>query len=302
MNTRTSRSAVAALVQGAIAAMQWRLWLLWVLISLLPTLLVALPLWTTLDGLLGYSVHADAWASHLDGWMMADVTQALGGSDWLTPTVAAGALLTLLLSPFLAAMAVSAGRAGRALGFGALLQGGAADYGRLLRLYVPALLPYGLVVLAGRAVMPMADRHVESALSQGRADLYHDAALALVVLCFVIAQAIVESARAQFIADPTLRSALRAFGRGVVQFVRRPFACLGIYLVITLFGGGLDALVAAWRGHVTAAGSGVVWGFVVVQLGVIVVAWMRTARLIALSGLTAGTATQRRRSALAPAF
>jgi hypothetical protein len=59
--------------------------------------------------------------------------------------------------------------------------------------------------------------------------------------------------------------------------------------------------IAAWRGHTAAAGSGLPLGILIVQLGVIVVAWMRTARLLALAGL-AMVNPRRRRTDFAPAL
>ncbi|WP_036142861.1 hypothetical protein [Luteibacter sp. 9135] len=300
MNARTKRSTAAALGLGAIGGLQWRLMLLWMAITLLPTLVVALPLWSVLDDMTGHSVHAGAWARHFDGLFFADAVATVQRSTWTGSAFAAGAILTLAFSPFLTGMVVAGGRAGRALGFGALLQGGAAEYGRMLRLLPLSLIPYGLVVLLSQGVTSLADERVEAALLPSTADLYQDGALALTVLGFVIAQALVESARAQFIADAGLRSSLLAFVRGVAQFARRPFASLSVYLAITVPGAGVAALIAAWRGHAVAVGGEWFIAFLVVQLGVAVIAWMRTARLLALAGL-AGTNLQRRRRTDFPA-
>lgn len=304
MNNHSKRSAVAALGQGALGGLQWRLLLLWVLISLLPTLVVALPLWRTLDALMGYSVHAEAWAKHFDGLMFGDVYTALGRDNpWIGMAFVAGVILTLAISPFLTGMAVAGGRAGRALSFGGLLQGGATEYGRMLRLLLLTIVPYGLFGLVAKAASSFADDKVDVALLPATADMYSYGALAIALLFFVIAQAVVESARAQFVADIVLRSAFRALGRGFMQFVRRPFASLLVYLVITLVGTGLAVLIAAWRGHTVATGSGLIVAFLIVQLGVIVLGWMRTARLLALAGITAvNTAQRRRRTDFAPAL
>jgi hypothetical protein len=296
MNTHSKRSAIAAIGTGAVGGLQWRLMLLWILISLLPTLVVALPLWSTLDNLLGHSVHADAWAQHFNGVMFGDVSGALTRDNgWIGMAFLAGTLLTLAISPFLTGMVVAGGRAGRALGFGGLLQGGATEYGRMLRLLPLSLIPYGVFALVSKAVGSFADDKVDAALLPSTADMYSHGALAVTLLFFVIAQAVIESARAQFIADIGLRSAFRAFGRGFMQFLRRPFATLLVYLAITLVGMLLVVLIAAWRGNTTAAGSGFLVAFLIVQLGVIVIAWMRTARLLALAGLAAVNASQRRR-------
>ncbi|URL57310.1 hypothetical protein IM816_11745 [Luteibacter flocculans] len=302
MNAHQRRSPFAALGTAAVGALQWRLMLLWIVVTLLPTLVVALPLWGLLDNLLGHSVHADAWATHFDGLMFADVMAAFrGGKGWIGMAFAAGALVTLLTAPFLAAMVVASGRAQRALGFGGLLQGGAAEYGRMLRLSILSLIPYGIFIALAHGVSSFADDKVDAALSVVRADTYQHAALAVTLLIFVIAQAIVESARAQFMADSSLRSAFRALGRGTVAALRRPFATLFVYGVITLVGMVLAVAIASWRGHTTAVGSGWLAGFLIVQLGVVVLAWMRTARLLALAGLVAVN-PRRRRTDFAPAL
>ena len=304
MNSHAKRSAFAAIGSGIVGGLQWRLMLLWILISLLPTMVVALPLWSTLDGMLGHSVHAEAWAKHFDGLMFGDVFNALGRDNpWVGMAFVAGLMLTLAISPFLTGMAVAGGRAGRALGFGGLLQGGAAEYGRMLRLLLLTLIPYGLFGLVTKAASSFADDKTDAALLPATADMYAYGALAIALLCFVIAQAVVESARAQFVADIGLRSAFRALGRGFMQFVRRPVATVMVYLTITLVGAALVVSVAAWRGHVTAAGSGLLVAFLIVQLGVIVIAWMRTARLLALAGIAAvSPAHRRRRTDFAPAL
>jgi hypothetical protein len=303
MNGQKRRSSLSAIGGGSLAGLQWRLMLLWIFVTLLPTMVVALPLWRVLDDLLGHSVHAEAWAAHFDGLMFGDVYTALHEDHgWTGMAFVAGMLLTLLTAPFLAGMIVAGGRAHRALGFAGLLQGGAAEYGRMLRLSILALIPYGLFAIVAYGASSFAGDRIDAALSATTADWYEHGALAVMLLLFVIAQAIVESARAQFIADIGLRSAFRALGRGLMQFLRRPFATLFVYLAITLAGTALLVAIAAWRGHTTATGSGLPLGILMVQLGVVVVAWMRTARLLALAGLVAVNQHRRRRTDFAPAL
>jgi len=303
MNTRAPRSALASLGKGAFQALQGQLIVLWVLITLVPTLVVTLPLWKTLDGLLAHSVHAPAWASRFDGLMFSDVADALRGNAWISAGFVVGAVLTLLVSPFLTGMVVASGRAGRSLGFGALLQGGATEYGRQLRLMLLALLPYGLFVLAAMGISSVVDDGVDAATLETKARGYQYGGMALTALCFAIVQTVVESARAQFIADVGLRSAFRAMGRGLLLFLRRPLACVLIWMAITAIGAAGSLVIAVWRGHTSAVGTGVVSAFLIVQLGVAIVAWMRSARLLALAGLVAtNPAHRRRRTDFAPAL
>lgn len=302
MNARAPRSVFASTARGIVDALQWRLVILWMLVTLLPTLVVALPLWKVLDDLLGHSVHAQAWALHLDGLMFGDVFDALRAGKWMGAAFLAGVLLTLVFAPFLAGMIVATGRAGRHLGFGALLQGGATEYGRQLRLSILAVLPYAVFAFAVNGLSSLVDGRVDAARLESHALWYQYGGLLVAVVCLGIVQAVVESARAQFIVDIGLRSAFRAMGRGVLQFGRRPFASLFAYAAITIVGGVGAIAIAAWRGHTTATGAGVLGAFLIVQLGVAVVAWTKTARLLALAGLTAANpAHRRRRTDFAPA-
>jgi hypothetical protein len=303
MNGQVKRSALAALGAGALGGLQWRVMLLWILVTLLPTLVVALPLWATLDHLLGFNVHADSYAAHFNGLMFADVMGSLQRDNpWTGMAFVAGVLLTLAISPFLTGMVVAGGRAGRALSFGALLQGGATEYGRMLRLLILSLVPYALFAMAAHGFQAFAEDKADAAFLESSADGWSHLALGLAGLVFVIVQCVVESARAAYIADITLRSAFRALGRGFMQFLRRPFATLLVYLVITLVGAVLAVLVTSWRAHTTAVGSGAWVAFAIVQVGVVAVAWMRTARLLALSRLANVNPHRRRRTDFAPAL
>lgn len=302
MNGQVKRSALAALGAGAIGGLQWRVMLLWVLVTLLPTMVVALPLWSLLDDMLGHNVRADYYAAHFDALLLSDVMSGLQRNHGTGMAFAAGLLLTLAISPFLTGMIVAGGRAGRALSFGGLLQGGATEYGRMLRLLILSLIPYALFAMAMKGLSAFGDDKVDAAFLESTADLWQHVALGLTLLVFVIVQCIVESARAAYIADITLRSAFRALGRGFMEFLRRPFATLLVYIVITAVGAVLAVLIASWRGHTTAVGGGTLVAFLIVQLGVVVVAWMRTARLLALARLSNANPHRRRRTDFAPAL
>ncbi|TCV94853.1 hypothetical protein EC912_103342 [Luteibacter rhizovicinus] len=303
MNGYTRRSAFAAFGSALTAGLQWRLLICWVLITLLPTLVVALPVWHVFDSLLAQSVHADTWAQHFDGLMFRDVMSEAQRGSALNGAFVAGLLLTVFLSPFLTGMVIASGRAGRSLGFGGLMQGGGTEYGRMFRLLLISFVPYGLFGFLAQTALNMGDTHADAALLPSEADLGTNLALGAAILCFVLAQSIVESARAQFMVDLGLRSALRALWRGFMQFLRRPFTTLGLYLAITVMGYALATVIASWRGHTTAAGGGgFVAAFAITQLGVMVVAWMRTARLYALAGVAQPTNARRRRTDFAPAL
>lgn len=284
--TMAPRAGFGALFSAMGAALQWRLLLLWLLLMLLPATVVALPLWRTLAALLDHSVHADAWARQFDPLMFGDALGALSGhTAWLGGAALLGLLLTLLMSPFLDGMAVGSGRAVRTLGFGALLQNGWIEYGRMFRVMLWSLLPYAVVVGAAAAGMHLADRHAERAMLEAQADAWsHGVHWALLVV-FVLAQAIVESTRAAFIADAGLRSATRAFGRGFMQLLRRPLKTLLFYLVVSVLGLAIASAFGIARIHTTAVDGGFWLAILLGQLIVLAIAWMRVARLFALARL-----------------
>lgn len=280
------RAGIGALCSAMAGAIQWRLLLLWLLAMLLPATVVAWPLSRTLGGLLDHSVDAGAWAQHFNANMFGDVVGSMAGhAGWLGGTVALGLLLTLLMSPFLDGMIVGTGRARKALGFGGLLQNGWVEYGRMFRVMLWSLLPYIVVVVIGGIGAHIANRHAEAAVLQSQADAWGHGAKWVLLAAFVLAQAIVESARAAFIADTGLRSATRALGRGCKQLLRRPLGTLGFYLVVSIIGLVIAGALGMARIHTTAVGGGFWLALLLGQLIVVALAWMRTARLFALARL-----------------
>lgn len=293
MASNNARSiGFGAVLSAMTAAVQWRLLLLWLLIMLIPATIVALPLRHMLGDVLDHSVHADEWAQNFNGSMFGDTIFALSKhAGWFGAAATIGVLTTLLLSPFLSGMIVGSGRAGRALGFGALLQSGFVEYGRMFRVMLWSLLPYAVVMGVASLGMHMADQHSEQAVLESQADTYHSMAHWVLLIVFVLAQLVVESARAAFIADTGLRSATRALGRGFRQVFRRPLWTVVFYLVVTLVGFVLAAVFGVARIHVTAFGVfGFLFALVLSQLIVLAIGWMRTARLFALADVARSVA------------
>lgn len=266
------------------AAVQWRLLLLWLLIMLIPATIVALPLWHVLGGFLDNSVHAAEWAQRFSATMFADVAFGMANhAEWLGAAAIIGLLLNLLLTTFFNGMVVGSGREGRVLGFGALLQNGLIEYGRMFRVMLWSLLPYAVFLVVWKAGGNMADKYAENAVLESQVDRYADVMQVLALIVFVVVQSIVESARAAFIADVTLRSATRAMGRGIRQLIRRPVKTLLFYVIVTLVGLVLASVFGVARIHVTAFGSfGFLFALLLSQLIVLAIGWMRTARLFAL--------------------
>jgi len=296
---KSSRRVDFGDVFGALfSALQWRLLLLWVLILLLPVAVAALPLLQALGALLDHSTHARAWAQQFDMIMFGDVTQALGSQHAMFHgALVASLLLALLLLPWINGMVLASGRAGRALGFGGLLQGGLAEYGRMFRLLLWSLLPYvaaGFLVQLG---LDKADDASDAAVLESRAMATQHAAWWCAGVVIVIAQAWVESARAAFVADTSLRSASIAMMRGLLQLLRRPFSTLFAYLLVSLVGFALAMALGYVRVHTLAVGTqGLMFGFALSALVMVVLGWTRIARLFALAEVARSLGGSRRSS------
>lgn len=269
------------------ALRHWRLLLLWALFSLLPAVLLALPLWRLLGASFDYSVQAPALASELDLVAIGDIVNNYTRSGASVPLVALQALvLTLLLSPLLTGMALSAARAPERPGFGALLAGGCREYLRMARMLVVAVLPLGAAVLLGGAARGAADRYGEASTSVSDAASAGMAATIVMALLLLLAHASIDAGRAVLALDRRRGSAFKAWWQGLRMLLRRPLAVLGAYLPITIVGLLLAAALTLGRVHLPRAdGAGVIAAFVLTQLIVLVLAWMRTARLFALIGV-----------------
>lgn len=287
MTRNDNRVGIGAFFAALVGGVQWRLIVIWVLLMLLPTCAAVLPIKNVLGSVLDHSVHSAAWAKQFDMLPMFDAFMHIGKqSAGIQGASALAMLLTLLLAPFLTAMIVATLRAQRGLGFGELMHGGLGDYWRLFRLMLWSLLPFGIAIGIAAAAFGWADKSAEAATLQAVADSHHHIALWIAVLVLVLAHATMESARAQLAADPGLRSATRAFGRGFKMLLSRPLATLGLYLGTSVLGYGLVLLVGMWRIHTPAIGGvGTVLAFGLAQLIVVVLAWQRIARLHGLTTL-----------------
>jgi len=290
------RVDMGALFSAPFVALQWRLLLLWVLLLLVPTAVAALPLLQMLGHLLDHSTHVASWAQQVDALMFSDVFHVLGRRRGaLHGAAVASLLLVLLLLPWLNGMVVASGRAGRALGFSALLEGGLYEYGRMFRLLLWSLLPYIAAFLLAQLCLDRADDHSDDVTLESQAMLAQHVAWSLSGLLVVLAQMWVESARAAFITDGGLRSATVAIGRGLMQLLCRPFSTSLVYLLLTGVGFALAAGIGLVRVNTLAVGTrGLLIGFLLSQLIVVVLGWMRIARVFALADVARSLGSGRR--------
>lgn len=297
MAYKTSRRVdFAAVAMAPFAALQWRLLLLWMLLTLIVTAVAALPFLQAMGALIDHSTHVPAWARGFDALMFSDAGAALSREHAVLHGAGlASLLLMLFLLPWLNGMVVASGRSGRPLGFGGLLQGGLVEYGRMFRLMLWSLGPYALAGFLASLGFDHADDRSDAAILESQADAALHVALWLTGLVVVLAQVWVESARAAFIADTSLRSATVAMLRGLLQLLRRPISTVLIYLVLTLVGFAIALGLGLLRVHTLAVGTqGLIVAFALSQLVVAALGWMRIARLFALADVARSLGMGRR--------
>jgi hypothetical protein len=278
------RTAFAA----ARAALQWRLLLWWAILLLLPTCVATLPVWQMLGDSLDHSVYASRLAERLDLVAFADLLGAAHEhyASAVGNGVTVALLLTILLSPLLTSMSLAAARARDRLGFMALLGSGAQGYARMLRVLVVAIIPLGIAGALSGAAFHMAGKTAENAILEGDALRASHIAMIVSAVLLLLAHATLDSARALLGNDRRRRSAFLAWWHGCKLLVRRPLAVLGVYLLVTVIGLAVASLLALARLHVPALGAGGTLGALVLgQLLVLVLGWMRSARLFALMAL-----------------
>ncbi len=195
----------------------------------------------------------------------------------------AGIILTLLLSPLLSGLVVTAARAPAPAGFGPLLTGAFSEYGRMLRMLLWSIVPLGVALAIGAGALKLADKHAAKAILEADADLARHLAL--------------------LVDGPAVPAGLRharcgprgAGHRPAPHFGRQGLVAGPGHAAPTSAGlpGDLPCHHHAGTGAVCAAGRGapepgrpgplaIVAGLVVTLLATLVLAWMRSARLFAL--------------------
>ncbi|PHV37729.1 hypothetical protein [Janthinobacterium sp. BJB304] len=283
--TSTTRaSGLTLTTRASRAALQWRLLLLWAGLLLIPTIVAVIPVWRTLSASLDQAVHAAALAQRLDLMTVADLAaNASRNGAAISQAVIAAIALTLLLSPLLSGLVVTAARALAPPGFGALLTGAFSEYGRMLRMLLWSIVPLGVALAIGAAALKLANKHAATAILEADADLARHLALLLAGVLFLLACATLDAGRAALAVDRRRTSAVKAWWRGLGMLRQRPLACLAIYLVITVLGLALYALLGVARLNLAGPGPlAIAAGLLATQLAALTLAWMRSARLFAL--------------------
>jgi hypothetical protein len=269
------------------AALKWRLLLAWTACFLLPTALAAFPFWRVLATSLDHCPRAAELAKGFDMLAFGDMGVRLNDSSAaLTGAALASSLSWILLVPLVAGMILASARAERSLGFAALLQGGIDWYGRMFRILLVSLIPLALVGVVAALLFKAANRYAAHVTLESQADRASYAALAVTILLFVLVHATIEAGRAAFAADGELRSAWRAWLRGLRLTARRPLAVIGAYLAATIAGWLVTAGLVLVRLRVpVASGAGFWAGFGLTQVAVAAVGWGKATRLFALTAV-----------------
>lgn len=293
----TKRKVGWGALPGALwAALQWRVMLIWVVLMALPTAIATLPVGRALGALLDHSLQSTALAHEFNGLFMGDALALMARHNGavIHGTQILGVVVTLLLSPFLTGVVLTAVRASRHPRLGELMHGGLRQYWRMLRLMLWSLVPYAIAVFVGMTAYDFAQTRAHAATLESVADNGFLAARIILVVLLVLAHVIMECSRACVAADEHLLSATRAFGRGMAMLARRPLVTLGLYLGTSIIGYALAGLVGILRIRVDAVGVvGLAAAIVLAQLIVIILAWQRTARIGALVMVARATSRSR---------
>ena len=283
MTTAQTANFSSVLTAAAGFALQWRLQLIWLALLLLPTALAVFPVWHTLAGQLDHSLYSANLAHHLDANSVSDLISACALNGGVAGNGIAGLILTLILSPLLSGVAVTAAKSAEPLPMGQLMQGAVTEYWRLLRMLLLALLPLAAALGIAGGLNYLATQYAAKAVLESNAAMASHAALVIGIILFFIADATVDAGRAQFVLSSKRRSAVKAWWRGIKLVCSRPLSGLGSYLLLTLVGFLIAAAFGILRINMPQVGAlGFIAAFAVTQLIVAAVAWLRGARLFAL--------------------
>ncbi|PJK10407.1 hypothetical protein CO610_02720 [Lysobacteraceae bacterium NML95-0200] len=279
----TRISAISALQLGCSASFaHWRVLLLWWLAGLVPAFWLTRQVANAAHALFAYHPDAMRIISEPDFAALADAVLAHDRViTQLTLDVLPPLLLTAMLAPWAAGIAVTGLRASKPPGFIALILGGLREYAPQLRLYLLALLPLLLTLPVAVISLSIADMKATQAITYSQAAPWHYGARGFSALLVLLPLASIEAGRAAFAADPALRSALLALSRGWRLIYRRFFAWLGICSLTWAAGLAAGSIL-----HASGQLSGNTWlALACTQVAVTAIGWSRLARLAALQRL-----------------
>jgi hypothetical protein len=157
----------------------------------------------------------------------------------------------------------------------------------MFRMLLWSVVPLAIAGLVAGVAFKVAGKSADTAILESDAGHAIHIAMFLAALVFALVHASIDAGRALLANERRRRSAFVAWWGGVKLLVRRPFSVLGVYVAITVAGLLLAGLLALARLRVPALGTGgTIAAFLLTQLVVLVLGWMRCARLFALMALT----------------
>ena len=269
--------------EALIRTFQWRLLLLWALALALPTLLTSLPIFISLNQALGNSLSGAKLLDGMDLAVLVDVMSGMTAQGYSPASGLSGFIVFLLLLPWLGGTLVAVARSDRPLYFGELALAGWREYGRMLRLWIWALVPLAIAMVVGAGLMKWASSHAAKQVLEADADLGRKLALGATLLLMLFVGATLDAARARFARELHRRSAVKAWWAGFKDVLCRPRWWL-IYLLITIIGLVVAALFA-WARVQLAPTAG--WSFTVdlllAQCVTMALVWARAARVVAFA-------------------
>ena len=292
MTSITSKHNVFTALLAALAGAfrHWRLMLLAWLTGLLAATFMARPVFGLFNSALGHNpdvgrmVSSQNIAPIIDGVMTLGDGGGSHGMMEIGQGLALSLTLAAVLTPRLTGMLVASLREGRALRFGELWAGGWREYGRQFRLLLVALIPFAVTGVIAALAGVWARHGDDTRILQSVGEQRNTIVMWIVGIVWLLAWSSVESARAAFAADPGLRSAFRAWLRGLKLMLRRPLSVLLIVIATVVVGGGLAMLLQQPAMRNAAASAGLIWGLA--QLAVLALWWTRIARLSALTAIS----------------
>ena len=292
MTSITSKHNVFTALLAALAGAfrHWRLMLLAWLTGLLAATFMARPVFGLFNSALGHNpdvgrmVSSQNIAPIIDGVMTLGDGGGSHGMMEIGQGLALSLTLAAVLTPWLTGMLVASLREGRALRFGELWAGGWREYGRQFRLLLVALIPFAVTGVIAALAGVWARHGDDTRILQSVGEQRNTIVMWIVGIVWLLAWSSVESARAAFAADPGLRSAFRAWLRGLKLMLRRPLSVLLIVIATVVVGGGLTMLLQQPAMRNAAASAGLIWGLA--QLAVLALWWTRIARLSALTAIS----------------
>jgi hypothetical protein len=291
----TPRLLTRALWRGA----QWRLLLIWWAAHLMPAVIAGLPLMAFFERHLAHSTRASSVLQRLDGSTFLELLRLLGengSAQSIGFGLGGGALVLLMSAPFAAGAAIAAAQTDDTLDLRRLSAGAAGLYGRMLRTLLGGLVLLAVACGIAAGAFAIANHANARLLSETTADRNRLLAAVPAALAIFVAHLLIDTARAQFAADNSRRSAVLALARAVRLFVKRPLKILLIGLTGAAAALVPAALVMGLRLEVSQSSAfmiGLAW--LLAQAAQISIGWGRNTRLFALADLSRADAAFRGR-------